>query len=400
MLKKKLTIVFIEGGILNCEYDAGSTANLAFIKLFLKVGASVHYIYTGNSPVGRLSDLNLPGLLVHNFSRILDPERASRVKDIDPTAIVISRPGPASEWLSICESLSRPIIYFGHDIHHIRLNRGMQFSVESNQTIRHQAIVMKIIEQSIWKRANISLYPTQWEADLVDKYLEEKKAYFFPIYDVDEILMLGEENNIHIKKDKPNEQTQLLYVGGCHHAPNVDGLDWFIKDIGHLIHIPFKLKVVGFWTSELRAKMIRLSEQFLSSGQKIEFLGIVDASCLYGLYREVDLVIAPLRFGAGLKRKVIEPLVLGVPLVSTGVGLEGILMPAEMSSLISSDLEASNFAKKIMMVLNLDKRELKCNLQKVSNLICAEYSEAQQFRILGEVFRLLNMPNYFNSQSI
>ena len=50
----------------------------------------------------------------------------------------------------------------------------------------------------------------------------------------------------------------------------------------------------------------------------------MDDSTLLSLYQSSRVVVAPLRFGAGVKLKVLEAMAHGVPVVTTSVGAQGL----------------------------------------------------------------------------
>ena len=54
----------------------------------------------------------------------------------------------------------------------------------------------------------------------------------------------------------------------------------------------------------------------------------------------IRLTIAPLRYGAGLKGKVIESMAAGIPCVMTTVAAEGLGLSAELASLVADDPDA------------------------------------------------------------
>ena len=56
-------------------------------------------------------------------------------------------------------------------------------------------------------------------------------------------------------------------------------------------------------------------------------------------YRERRLVVVPLRYGAGVKGKVIEAMYHGVPIITTSIGAEGIDLSAN-ALLISDDIKS------------------------------------------------------------
>jgi O-antigen biosynthesis protein len=55
----------------------------------------------------------------------------------------------------------------------------------------------------------------------------------------------------------------------------------------------------------------------------IHMLGPVSEGKLEELYRSCDLALVPLRYGAGVKGKVVEALRWGLPLVTTPAGVQG-----------------------------------------------------------------------------
>lgn len=58
------------------------------------------------------------------------------------------------------------------------------------------------------------------------------------------------------------------------------------------------------------------------------------------------IIVAPIRYGAGLKGKIIEGLANGVPVVTTSIGTEGIGLVEGVNSLIADD--AQTFANALV----------------------------------------------------
>ena len=63
--------------------------------------------------------------------------------------------------------------------------------------------------------------------------------------------------------------------------------------------------------------------------------------------------MVPLRFGAGVKGKVIEAMYQGVPIVSTGIGLEGV---NDIERLFTPRDSAADFAEEIVRLYESEKR--------------------------------------------
>jgi len=117
----------------------------------------------------------------------------------------------------------------------------------------------------------------------------------------------------HIKQDRP----LLLFYGHLRYPPNLDGITWFIKKIFPHVRsvIPdAELMILG---KEAPRDLVKISEQ---SG--VSLVGLVPDIRPY-LVR-ADVVIAPLRFGAGVRNKILEAMAMGKAVVSTTLGCEGL----------------------------------------------------------------------------
>lgn len=111
-------------------------------------------------------------------------------------------------------------------------------------------------------------------------------------------------------------RSDLLFVGGFRHHPNVDAITWFAREVYPLVRqrLPeVKLHCVG----EKPPKAV--SE--LSDLPGVEIHGHVPE--LEPLLDGARVAIAPIRFGAGVKGKVNLSMAFGQPVVATSVAVEG-----------------------------------------------------------------------------
>ena len=112
----------------------------------------------------------------------------------------------------------------------------------------------------------------------------------------------------------------LLFVGGFAHPPNADAVLWFAKEIFPYIReqLPdIKFYVVGSKVTD----EIKALEQ---PGNGIIIKGFVSEEELANLYASCKVVVVPLRYGAGVKGKVVEAIYNGAPIITTSTGAEGI----------------------------------------------------------------------------
>lgn len=114
------------------------------------------------------------------------------------------------------------------------------------------------------------------------------------------------------------EQTPVLsFVGPEHHSPNYLGLKDFLEKCWTeiLTEIPeTTLKVVGKWSA---ATIDDWQKKF----PRVEFCGFVE-----NLETALgdSVMIVPIDVGSGIRTKILDAAFMGIPLVSTRVGIEGI----------------------------------------------------------------------------
>ena len=148
----------------------------------------------------------------------------------------------------------------------------------------------------------------------------EDKTYLQKLHQVDhiDILLNGvdlETFDCYEGHDYTLANT-LLFTGNMDYAPNVDAVTYFVKEMW-----PQILKI------NPNTKFIIAGQRPIESVKKLEsnsikVTGFVED--ISDLYRKSTILIAPLRFGAGTQNKVLEAMAMGVPVVCTHIGFEGL----------------------------------------------------------------------------
>ena len=124
--------------------------------------------------------------------------------------------------------------------------------------------------------------------------------------------------------DFKSTEKALLYIGTLSWEANIDGLIWFIEnswDNLKKLHPDLKLYIIGSIYIKGRNTAERI-EAACKGKSGIVMTGFVED--LEEYYAKSRVFIAPLRFGSGLKVKVVNAMYRGIPTVTTNVGAEGI----------------------------------------------------------------------------
>jgi glycosyltransferase involved in cell wall biosynthesis len=114
------------------------------------------------------------------------------------------------------------------------------------------------------------------------------------------------------------ERRDFFSIGNFRHAPNWDGVQWLKNEVWPLVRKQLPkacLRIAGSYASREQMAFHQPEQGFLMEGRIEE----VDARFL-----ESRVCLAPLRFGAGLKGKLIDAMRNGTPSVTTSIGAEGL----------------------------------------------------------------------------
>lgn len=137
------------------------------------------------------------------------------------------------------------------------------------------------------------------------------------------------------------EPYRIILTGNMSYYPNVDGAMFFVREIFPLVlqHVPqAKLFIVG--QDPPRTVRALASEHVVVTGYVPD---------IRHEYLKSAVAVSPIRYGAGTLNKILEPLALGVPVVSTSIGIDGLgLNPGE--DILVAD-EPREFAQHVARLL-------------------------------------------------
>jgi len=205
------------------------------------------------------------------------------------------------------------IILHQHNCEYLIWKRyaDIEKSIPKRIALLNQAYHIKKYEQKICKKSDIILAAPNDIDELVKIGADKNK--FYETYHLGDDVLLNEPNLIFNGTEK-----QLLYIGTLSWEANVDGLIWFFNEIWEKItqqHPTIQLYIVG------KNPDARL-QAFAVKDNRIILTGFIED--VEPLFKKSRIFITPLRFGSGIKVKVINSLYRGIPTVTTSIGTEGL----------------------------------------------------------------------------
>lgn len=308
------------------DRDAGSVALLEIFHAFRTLGYKITFV-----PCSNLSDMPPYTDLLSSLGieSILLPWASSLGRHLKTCgssydAVMIFRP---ATWQAYIDKIRKyapqaKIIFHACDLHFLRHQR--EADVAGNLTAAEAARLdaAKEAELDMIAAADLCTLHSPIEKQLVETDRPGTRVVVIPI--------IFEPRG----RGRPlEERSGIIFVGGYLHPPNVDAVEYYLSDVHPLVEQQL-LQSVRFTA----AGSLPPPALVKHAGQGISVPGFVED--LGPLLNEARVMVAPLRFGAGVKGKILTALAHGLPVVTTSVGAEGIGEGDEM--LVADD--AASFA--------------------------------------------------------
>ncbi len=215
------------------------------------------------------------------------------------------------------------IIYDGIDLSFLRELR--EAKVLNDDVKMSKASQTKNIELELINKSDVAIIKSKEEFDVIKNDISKTT-----------LELIGLCNFYDGNFPTYEERRDLLFLGGFQHPPNVDSLEYLISEIFPKIKekLPeVKLYVIG---SNPPQKV----RDMCSKSKDVIFLGYVRDIEQY--LKKCRLLLAPLRYGAGVKGKITQSMTYGLPVITTSIGSEGISNENGKVLMISDD--ANEFA--------------------------------------------------------
>ncbi len=319
------------------DHDAGSFVMLETIQSFQACGWRVSFVPEDNFAhlptfTSRLQRVGIEALYWPNFKSV-DEILANRSDEFD--IVLISRVGPASKHLGTVRNRSpkAKVIFNTVDLHFLREQREAELS-QNPEAIR-KAERTRMSELQAVASSDLTIVHSTVEQDILKRETPQANVSVFPWVST----VRRPTISLRVRRN-------VLFIGGFRHAPNVDGLRWFLQDI---------------WP-RIRAEAPDATFNVIGADAPTEFDayngcdGVTMMGWIQNLDPQLDLArvsVAPLRYGAGVKGKVISALSCGLPVVCTSIASEGTGMKHGRDVIVAD--EPAEFAASVLRLMKNDE---------------------------------------------
>jgi GT2 family glycosyltransferase/2-polyprenyl-3-methyl-5-hydroxy-6-metoxy-1,4-benzoquinol methylase len=368
----KKSVLFVDHYLPHYDQDAGSKAAYQYLRMLVSNGMNVKFIgdnfynYPDKPYLEALQQMGIEVLYGNWYYNNWKEWLVENAIKFD--FFILSRPHIAVKYIDIVKGHSNGrIIYFGHDLHFLREER--EYLLKKDVSILHSSEKWKTLELELMKKADFSYYFSDIEADEIKKNDPSIDVDVVPLYIFDTF----KENHY-----MASERNDIMFVGGFGHSPNVDAMRWFVTEVWDQVVNQLKgvkLYIIG---SNPPDEIIEMATD------NIIVTGFISDQKLEEYFSTCRIMVAPLRYGAGVKGKIVQALYEGMPTVTTSIGAEGLIQSDECL-IVQND--AIEMADKICELYN-DKEKLRDlslkSSQYCENFFSATYAKKSMKRIFIE----------------
>lgn len=364
----KKTLLMVDHYVPQFDKDAGSRTVFQYLKLFVSQGFNVKFIgdnFYQHEPYTTV--LQQMGIEV-----LYGPDCAAHWKDwILENAehfdyVFLNRPHIAPKYLDFLRLHTHArIMYYGHDLAFLREMR--EYEITGDASFRDSAKEWQPKELALMRQADMAYYPSYVEIDEIHRIDPDIRVKAIPAYLFENVQWEGYD--FASRKD-------IMFIGGFGHRPNVDAVKWLASEI-----MPALLKLLP----DVRIHVLGSNppkEVLTLASDHLIMEGFVTDEQLDAFYRESRISLVPLRYGAGIKGKVIEAMRHGTPVVTTPTGAEGI---PDAESVMAVEETAEALAKRIAALYN-DADALTALSRKSVAYVQENYSPNNAIQVIGPEF--------------
>ena len=250
------------------------------------------------------------------------------------------------------------------DLHCLRLARQKAFK-ENRLFLTSDLMKEEVAKREIASilRCDLSLMISEFEVELLTTTFKIDKAllYYLPFL-LEQITVATFEKLLPFE-----ERKDFVFIGNFLHEPNWNAVLYLKESIWPLIRKQLPqaiLNIYGAYPSQKVLQLHQPKEGFLIKGR---------APIAQEVVSSARVVLAPLRFGAGVKGKLVEAMQCGTASVTTAIGAESMHGDLPWNGFIADNPQV--FADEAVQLYNDKKRWLEVQLNGLA-IVNQRYSKA------------------------
>ncbi|MEO0796756.1 MAG: glycosyltransferase [Verrucomicrobiota bacterium] len=247
------------------------------------------------------------------------------------------------------------------DLGHVREFREAKLT--GKQKLLLKAIATKKTEVDRANQADVTLVVSEQECATLKSLAPNASILVLP--------------NIHELADEiPSYESRVGVgiIGSYHHGPNVDAVRWLCEEIWPRcveLSPDLNLSIIGSGP---------LDEESIASTNNCKRVGYIEDLPAY--LQRLRLTVAPLRYGAGIKGKVLESIAKGTPVVGTDIASEGLNLDSGDGILVANTTNTiANFIVRLHQEKDLWERTAMRGHQKLRHQFTQDHCKQTLLRI-------------------
>lgn len=320
----KPKILFIDAFTPTPDQDSGSNDIVNFMRIFIDFGYEVTFMPALSlAPAGRYTaELRAAGIICVSNPIFVDAERYLQ-KHAAEFDVVFAYRGPiAARFVDLVRRVAprAKFVFDTVDLHFLREER--QAEIEKSDQKHAEAQRTKQIEIGAMRKADRTIVLSKVEQEIATRLVPNAEISLIPIV-----------REVPGRLAPREERSGVLFIGGFAHFPNIDAIIWFVSNVWPIVRyrLPHaQLKIVG---SQVTPDVAALE----NAEAGVEVLGFVEN--VEPLMASSLVSVAPLRYGAGVKGKVVSSLCYGLPCVATSIAVEGMGIGEHDGVIVADDPE-------------------------------------------------------------
>ncbi len=332
---------------------------LQLIEMFTSHGYGITFASSASSSE-KSFNLNSIGVTTQQIA-INDSSFDDFVRQLNPTLVLFDRFVTEEQFAwRVTQSCPKALkILDTEDLHFLR--KARQQSLKDATDVKDANLFTETAKREIASilRCDLSLIISEFEMKLLtDTFAVSKEIlYYLPFM----VTKLPDSGNFPGFEQRANFMT----IGNLLHGPNVDSVLYLKKEIWPLIKKQLPQAQLYIYGNYAPQHILELHNQ----KQGFYIMGWADS--VAHVMQKARVCLAPLRFGAGLKGKLLDAMLYGTPGVTTSIGAEGMYGDLPMPGVIADTPES--FAE-LSVAIYSDKIKWQQNAQRGVEIIKARYN--------------------------